>query len=201
MMETYTITYIKASFIVFVSVFIFAAFCVPDISSNLFTQLTPDDIANNSGKDKLEFFKSVLLNNLRASLLVICMGVFGYEIIPMLAIALNAAYLGSFVAMINKPDTWFAVLTLIPHGIIEFVALILSCAFGCLFAIRMRRNRTSVIQCIRNRKVTESQEKRFWYICKYTIIIPYLKYCVPMLIVAAFIESYISMDILHRLFI
>jgi len=109
----------------------------------------------------------ILFNNVRSSIMIILSGFF-FISIPLLA--MNGYFIGTAISLSGKP-LGIALLSLVPHGIFEIPALLLSVALGTLISARW-------LHKPHNFKKMLGQTVRF-----------YGKIILPLLIIAAIIES------------
>lgn len=128
-------------------------------------------------------FVNLLINNLQASVLGILIGLIPFLFLPVLGILSNAAVLGIVFASAGATSVplWkLIVFGILPHGVFELTAFFLCYAMGLsicwnltkkIVGYRKRENMKSLIQnCMRAA----------------------LLYVVPLLIVAALIETYLT---------
>lgn len=122
----------------------------------------------------IEIFK----NNVRNSLLALVLGT-GLGIIPFIVAAANGLVLGMLTDFVSRQQgTLFVLAAIIPHGIIEVPMVLISVGIGFRLGhvVYMRLNgvRTDIKQEIM---------QGIWF---------YVRWVVPLLFVAAFIESYVT---------
>ncbi len=125
-------------------------------------------------------------NNLRAMIVSICYGFIPFICLPAFSLGINTVQVGLFGAYyINNDATFWAYLSgIIPHGIFEIPALILSLSCG-LYLCRcvsdnVRHKATDTIGNV---------VKQIIHLVAFHII--------PLLLVAAFVEAYITPHILN----
>lgn len=125
----------------------------------------------------------IALNNLRATALSILYGLLPFLFLPALPIGLNAAVLGSIAASYQTRGLSMALLLsgLLPHGIFEIPALLL--AFAC--GLYLCRELTDRICHPDTPRPPISQ-------CAADLARVYITLIAPLLIVAAFVEAYIT---------
>lgn len=171
-------------------------FIVPNILGNMHDPVTSENLRITSiNNPSIDNFIALLIRNIIASFGIICMGIIGYTIFPILYTSFNALYLGEVVNMLNKPSTSLAILSLIPHCLIELPAIILCTCIACNFS--------QEIQNFTGNKgfigiITHKEDAKFT-VWKYAIL-PYIKYILPLIILACIIECTISIYILRALF-
>lgn len=181
---------------IFIIVFILSATIVPTVTPNVYPQVTKDDLRLNSlNHPFIPTFFPLLFKNIIASLLIISCGIFGYSFIPSLVMIINAFYIGENIAMLNRPDTFGAIYSFIPHAGIEIFGIILCTSFACNFAYEMQKltYNKGFIGII-------SYKGDTWPTIKNHCIIPYVKYIIPILVISTFIECTISIYILKAIF-
>lgn len=123
-------------------------------------------------------FLFIFINNSIKILLTMLLGVM-FGIIPLLFIIINGFMVGIVFYVSNmKIGTWTTIMLIIPHGVIEIPALILGCSYGLwlgkMLIWKMRGKEVSIVDCIKH------------------IINQYIKIIIPMLIVAALVETYVT---------
>ena len=129
-----------------------------------------------------QMMSTLFFNNITASLLSMLYGLIPFLPLSALALGTNALMLGSFAAVYQQQGIGLGVyfLGILPHGIFELAALILSCALGLLLCRtgtdRLRSKDGSapffprVLDCLR----------------------VFLFAAVPLLLIAALVESYVT---------
>ena len=130
-----------------------------------------------------QLMATLFFNNITASLLSML-----YGLIPFSALALgtNALMLGAFAAIYQQQGIGFGAyfVGVLPHGIFELSALILSCALGLLIC------RTGTERIL---KKSDTPFFRRVLDC----IRVFLTFSVPLLLVAALIETYVTPALLN----
>ena len=123
-------------------------------------------------------FFFIFINNSIKILLAMLLGVM-FGLIPLLFILVNAFIIGIVLYVSSmKIGMLASIMLILPHGIIEIPALILGCSYGLwlgkMLILKIIGKDVSMIDCI-----------------KYTIT-QYGKVIMPMLMIAALIETYIT---------
>ena len=140
-----------------------------------------------SGKEMTDFqvFLFILENNITNLLLVLLLGIFA-GIIPLLSSFVNGMVLGIFACLISESLSWkFFLVGILPHGIIEIPVLILATAIG------MRIGKVALWRLFGGKiGIKKELAKAF----KFYIIV-----LVPLLILAAAIEAFITSAMLDRI--
>lgn len=119
----------------------------------------------------LVIFLIILINNSVKSFFAMILGIF-FGIVPVLFLFLNGLIIGFFAKFIGEK---IGILTflflLLPHGIIEIPAVILACTYGFILGIEFVRDQKNIKKYLAN---------ALWN---------YLRFVLPMLALAAFIET------------
>ncbi len=123
--------YILASFLL-ITFFSAVGFAYP----NFFLQVQEKFIEQLSGiaKDKnfLELAWAIFVNNARASLIGIVLGLF-FGIMPFLAAVVNGYFLGAVMNVVYKKTGAWVLMLILPHGIFEIPALAIAFGLGMKF--------------------------------------------------------------------
>jgi len=119
-------------------------------------------------------FLFIFVNNTITLFLTIILGLF-FGAFPLLVLFVNAVILGAFLHFTPFP---IFVLGILPHGILEIPALILSCAVGLNLG-------NVFLKKLRKEKVNVKKELK-------TALIFFFKFLLPILALAAAIEIYIT---------
>lgn len=145
-------------------------------------------LANSIPKNATTFDQAIYLftNNIRANI-VIMLGGLIFSIISVFAIILNGLIVG-FTATITKPAVFLV--GIIPHGIFEIPAMILSLV-GAFLITKMEIN---IIRSILDGRLKDEIIKSEQTIKD--ILLSFVMVLV-LLVVAAFIEAYITPVLLH----
>lgn len=90
-----------------------------------------------------KMFLAILLNNTTVSFFVLLSGIL-FGLVPLLAVAINGYILGAAYPIASEKVGYFiAAMEVLPHGVFEIPAVILSAAYGLwlgvIFARRIRR--------------------------------------------------------------
>ncbi|MDO8727272.1 MAG: stage II sporulation protein M [Candidatus Methanoperedens sp.] len=130
----------------------------------------------------LEIFK----NNVRGSFMALLFGL-GFGIVPFLFVAINGIVLGMLVEFfIKKQGVIFVIAAILPHGIIELPMVIMSVGIGFRLghaAYFSMRHQKTMQELLNEMKL---------------VVVFYLKIIVPLLLLAAIVESYITPLIIYR---
>ena len=133
-----------------------------------------------------QMMATLFFNNVIASLLSMLYGLIPFLPLSALALGTNALMLGAFAAIYQQQGIGLGVYVLgvLPHGIFELSALILSCALGLLIC------RTGTERIL---KKSDTPFFRRVLDC----IRVFLTFSVPLLLVAALIETYVTPALLN----
>ena len=156
----------------------------PDIPATVMSYF--NDMIDSSGIVQEDGSFSVLAllgSNVRAMVLSALYGFIPFLYLPALSLGLNAAIIGMLAAMMQGQWLLFAA-GILPHGIFELSALILSCALGLLIC------RTGTERIL---KKSDTPFFRRVLDC----IRVFLTFSVPLLLVAALIETYVTPALLN----
>ncbi len=123
-------------------------------------------------------FLLILTNNAVKSFLSMISGVI-FGVVPVFFVMINGFMIGVVSAVFSeRVGLLRVVLMLLPHGILEIPAVLIACSYGLKLGIAFLRK-------IRGRGVDLRAEfKRALNV--------YVRYVLPMLITAAFIETYVT---------
>ncbi len=179
-------------FLVLLAVFFFAAF-----SGYTFAAQNPDTASQFVGQlfesfkfidfsNPLEVFGIIFLNNTIKSFISLISGFF-FGIFPFFFVFING-YLIGMVAFIKGSEVGFLtiLLALLPHGILEIPAVILASAYG------MRMGGLFYRKVFRREEVDIANALRFF-------LKKFLRIIVPILLAAAFIETFVTPAIVFYL--
>lgn len=135
-------------------------------------------------------FTKIILNNLRASGIVILFGFF-FGLIPLFFLITNGILLGYVAANQLEGETLFHLLVgILPHGIIEIPAFVLACAVGLRFGFLMIESLGSLFNL--ERRVRYQLKLRAFL----KLLIPLLAIIVVLMLLAAIIESTVTIELL-----
>jgi stage II sporulation protein M len=123
-------------------------------------------------------FAIIFLNNSIKAFIAMILGLF-FGLAPVFFVFINGYIIGVVVYAVGlRMGLKKVAMMLIPHGIVEIPAIILACSYGLwlgrMFFKRVTGERISIRSCID------------------TAIHCYMRTVIPMLLIAAFIETYIT---------
>ena len=164
-----------------VSYFVF--YSNQDLTAGLFNTISQmfqeNGVYTESGG--ISFF-ALLFNNIRASALMAILGIIPFLFLPAIILGYNAVIIGIACAFSMAMGTGvsFLVLALLPHGIFEIPALILSAALGIYLC-------KELVKKLVGRSRLASFSGVFLSMLRF-----YLCVILPLLVVAALVETYIT---------
>jgi stage II sporulation protein M len=124
----------------------------------------------------------LFINNLGACLLLFLGGA-SFGILTIFIMSLNGIVIGAIMEIIHKDHSWvFIAAALIPHGIFEIPAFILSGALGILLA------QTLIAEWYGNGDTAGEAQK---------LARIFLFYVLPLVVIAACVEAFITPVIIH----
>lgn len=132
---------------------------------------------------KFDVFVKIFSNNLKATLYMIVFGSIPFLFVPVFSLVLNAFAISGLLALLlrmNKITVSKFMLGILPHGIIEIPIIILAATLGVSLCI-------SIIKIIKGEIELKDLIKLLNNISKVYILI-----IVPLLFIAAVIETYIT---------
>jgi stage II sporulation protein M len=154
----------------------------PAIGEDLMKLFEKEVAGQIMGKDSLEIFVRLFFNNLEACLLLFLGGA-SFGILTIFIMSLNGILIGSIMEIVHKDHSVaFVIAAILPHGIFEIPAFILSGALGILLA-------QSLIGEWYQGGDTAEDAKRFTRL--------FVVYVMPLVAIAAFVEAFITPIIIH----
>lgn len=169
-------------FLVFGIVFYFVMLSMPQYAEDVFNQITElMDMENIMSDDGSISAIGLFFNNIRASVFTYIYGFVPFFFLPVCSIILNSSIVGLTLGIVEVVSTESIFITIIkyllPHGIFEIPAFILSAASG---------TRLCLVIC--GKIFGKAKAKKIIYHLKnYLRLLVF--YIVPLLIIAAFIEG------------
>jgi stage II sporulation protein M len=124
-----------------------------------------------------QLFIYIFLNNSIKAFIVMLLGFF-FGIVPIFFVFSNAELIGVVVAVFGAREGFLrVVLSLLPHGIFEIPAVLIASGYGLWLGVKFYRKL----------RYKEPWKDAFWFsIRKYFTVV------FPLLLIAAFIEAYVS---------
>ena len=124
-----------------------------------------------------QLFIFIFLNNAIKALLMILTGFF-FGIVPIIFVFANANLIGVVIAVFGAREGFLrVVLSLLPHGIFEIPAVLIASGYGLWLGVRFYRKL----------RYGEPWKDAFWFAMR-----KYFTVVFPLLLIAAFIEAYIT---------
>lgn len=134
--------------------------------------------------DQFKFAVFIFLNNAVKSLIAMLSGFF-FGIFPVLFIAVNGYILGMVVALRLPEWGWMKIAAaILPHGIIEIPAVVLACSQGVLLGYHF------YLAVFKGEKFKPHLMESLRV---------YFKLVVPMLLIAAIVEAFITFNLIKKL--
>ena len=159
-----------------------AGMLFPDAAQQLLDRFAAqlEQLGLSSNVPQSQMMATLFFNNVTASLLAMLYGLIPFVPLSALALGTNALLLGAFAALYQHHGIGLGVyfIGILPHGIFELPALILSCALGLLIC----RTGTEL------RKRSDVSFLRRALDCNRV----FLSFVAPLLLVAALVEAYIT---------
>ena len=128
--------------------------------------------------DPFERMLAIFKNNAIDSFLALVLGI-GFGIVPVFIVAINGFFLGMVALVFSKETSaLFVLAAILPHGIIELPMVLLSAGIGLRLGhevyLYFKGTRTDL---------KEEFKRGIWF---------FIRYIIPLLFIAAFIESYLT---------
>ncbi len=148
-------------------------------------QIHQSGIVSSDGSIRVS---ALFANNIRASLYTLIYGLLPFIYLPALALGLNAILLGTLAAYYAHSGTSLAffLVGVLPHGLFELPALVLSIALGLHLCAKITRT----VQHKAHGVVLPAVHNA---VCMMLFV------CMPLLLVASLVEAYVT-PLLLRLF-
>jgi stage II sporulation protein M len=151
----------------------------PGVSENLLAMLK-ETYGGITALDPFERMLEIFKNNVRNSFIALLTGL-GFGILPFAFAAINGAVLGILVELFFRTQgAFFVIAALLPHGIIELPMVLISVGIG------FRLGYIAYLSLIHLKTIYDLSNE-----LKQGIIF-YIKIVVPLLLLAAIIESYVT---------
>jgi stage II sporulation protein M len=154
----------------------------PAIGENLMKLFEKEVAGQIMGKDSTDIFVKLFFNNLEACILLFLGGA-SFGILTIFIMSLNGILIGAIMEIVHKDHSVaFVAAAILPHGIFEIPAFIISGALGILLA-------QSLINEWYNGTDTAEDTKKFAR--------TFILYVIPLVAIAAFVEAFITPIIIH----
>lgn len=179
--KVYKSKYFFIALIIMVVSGIATYFLLPTDMGGVIVEDFGNSIGDLSEYSALSLAIFIFLNNLRVTLIVWITGLIPFIFIPAIISGINGAVIGAVLKITSEEGSVFKDIatSILPHGVFEIPAICISVAMGislCLFVIKMIRGNSHV-------SLAKFLKAQFIY---------FLKVVLPLLIVAAAIESFVT---------
>jgi stage II sporulation protein M len=154
----------------------------PAVGENLMKLFEKEVSGQIIGDNPFDMLIKLFTNNIQACILLFLGGA-SFGILTIFIMSLNGIVIGAIMEIIHKDHSWaFIAAAILPHGIFEIPAFILSGALGILLA-------QSLIAEWYGGADTAGEAQKLTRI--------FVLYVLPLVIVAAFVEAFITPVIIH----
>ncbi len=154
----------------------------PEIGESLMKLFEKEVAGQIAGNESPDIFVKLFFNNLEACIFLFLGGA-SFGIFTIFIMSLNGIVIGAILEIVHKDHSAaFVAAAILPHGVFEIPAFILSGALGILLA-------QSLIAEWYNGTDTAQDAKKFSRI--------FILYVIPLVAIAAFIEAFITPIIIH----
>ena len=154
----------------------------PAIGEDLMTLFEKEVAGQIVGKNSTEIFVRLFFNNIEACLLLFLGGA-SFGILTIFIMSLNGILIGSIMEIVHNDHTViFVAAAILPHGIFEIPAFILSGSLGILLA------QSLIAEWYHGEDTAENAK---WFTRLFTV------YVIPLVVIAAFVEAFITPIIIH----
>ena len=149
----------------------------PDIGQNLMKLFEKEVADQITGKEAPDIFVKLFINNLEACILLFLGGA-SFGILTIFIISLNGIVIGAIMEIVHKDHSVaFVAAAILPHGVFEIPAFIISGAMGIVLA-------QSLISEWYNGTNAEEDGRKCGRL--------FIRYVIPLIATAAFIEAFIT---------
>lgn len=175
------------AFVALILISFFVGLFLPDLASNIVEQFA-QQLADLGLQEADSSISALMLfaNNLRAMVVSICYGFIPFIRLPALSLGVNSVLMGLFGAYyVNSGISLWAYLAgIIPHGIFELPALVISLSCALYLCRCVSDSIRSKVKGTIGTAVKQIMEVLIFHV-------------VPLLLAAAFVEAYITPRILN----
>ncbi|HET8574770.1 MAG TPA: stage II sporulation protein M [Candidatus Paceibacterota bacterium] len=178
-------TYLMAVFLIFIISLVLGIVLAWVFPKEAFTffQGTLSNLPPIQDISNAQLFFQIFLHNLSIAAGMFLLGIF-FGIVPIVIIFLNGATIGLFAfVLVQGMGLKTTLIGLLPHGIFEIPGVLIAAALGMLLGF-------NVLQHVFG-KNAPAFGKTFWYSFRRFVI-----FVIPLLLVAAFVESYVTQALL-----
>jgi stage II sporulation protein M len=154
----------------------------PSLGQELIKLFEKEIAGQIDGKNPVDMCLKIFFNNLEACILLFLGGA-SFGVLTIIILSLNGIVIGSIMEIVSKDHTaLFVAAAILPHGIFEIPAFILSGALGILLA-------QSLIAEWYGREDTAVVARSFGRL--------FILYVLPLVALAAFVEAFITPVVIH----
>ncbi len=154
----------------------------PSVGRELIDLFEQEVAGNMDGTNPYDMCVKILANNLQACILLFLGGA-SFGILTIFILSLNGIVIGAIMEFVQKDHTpLFVAAAILPHGIFEIPAFILSGALGVLLA-------QSLIAEWYGTRDTAADAYRFGRL--------FILYVLPLVAIAAYVEAFITPVVIH----
>lgn len=182
--------------VIFIATAVFTAIICSMLSMNIKSLINGLDNNFPSYHSQLSSFEGILLNNIKTCLQIFVLSLIPILFLPWISIIFNSALLGFIayvvIALHQNIFKMFA-LGMLPHGIIEYSVYILCACIATRFQKLWIKKIKNLFRRKTNKKPLENLFVMLRQICGQFIFV-----LLPALVIAAFIEVYISKYLLDK---
>lgn len=186
------IIFVSVVFIISIVVGLFIVDPNNNIMKGTFEKIQNIAEAINDKNSIIYTISTIFINNFFIALLMIVFGIF-FGVYPTIIIIINGIFIGTYIRLIYEElhSISFLLVGLLPHGIFELSAIIISAAFG----IRIGHNLIKLLIKLVVNKEVEKYKSKFKYNLKQIPVL--LLGVLLILLVAAIIESTLSVYLIN----
>ncbi len=149
----------------------------PSMGEDLIKMFEKEFAGQMNDTNSLDMCFKIFLNNLQACILLFLGGA-SFGVLTLLILSLNGIVIGAIMEIVSKDHTaLFVAAAILPHGIFEIPAFILSGAIGVLLA-------RSLITEFHGSGDTAVDARRFGWL--------FIRYILPLVSLAAVVEAFIT---------
>ncbi len=175
-LEKYLVTILEI-FIISLIAGLFASLLYPDKATGFINQFK-EMFGWITVLDQFERMVAIFKNNAINSLLALVLGVV-FGIVPILIVAINGFFLGMVSLVFSKQTSaLFVIAAILPHGIIELPMVLISAGIGLRLGHEVYRYFRGV-----KTDLKEEFKLGLWF---------FIRYIIPLLLIASVIESYVT---------
>ncbi|MDD1703849.1 MAG: stage II sporulation protein M [Methanoregula sp.] len=149
----------------------------PEIGEQLLSAFEKDVAGHIAGNNSLEVFTKLFFNNFEACILLFLGGA-SLGILTIFILSLNGVVIGSILEIVAKGHSpAFVAAAIVPHGIFEIPAFIISCALGILLSQAL------LGEWFGNADAADIGKR---------LGLAFIVFVIPLVITAAYVEAFIT---------